>query len=112
MFKLFGGAQHKAFAAELVARLVKDLPPKLVLADRKALTANRITRMLERTYASVVAYQKQHRLGMFRRAAFANDFKWEMTSAGYPAAFVDMATECLVIELARANQAEPPAAGR
>ncbi|TFZ01975.1 hypothetical protein [Ramlibacter humi] len=105
MFQLFGGRKHREFVQELVRQLVLDLPPDRVLSDRRSMTVNRITRMLEKTYARAAGYERQHRLGMIRRAVFANDFKWELASAGYPGEFIDMVTEGLVVELTRARRA-------
>lgn len=108
MFKFLSSAPEKAFAGELAARLEKDVPPGQMLANMKSMSVNKITRMLERTYQSVANYQREHRLGMFKRAALANAFKWELKSRGYPEEFVDLATEGLVMELMKA--AGPPAA--
>ena len=108
MFKLFRSDAEKAFAADLASRLEKDVPPGQMLANMKGMSVNKITRMLERTYKDGIVYQRQHRLGMFRRAALANAFKWELKTRGYPDEFVDLATEGLVMELMKALKPDAP----
>src|SRR5207249_4448909 len=98
MLKFLSTAAEKDFVAGLVTKLKGALPPESIAAGRKAATVNRITRQLERTYETAAEYQAQHRLGMFRRAAFANHFKWELKNSGYSDEFVDVATEGLVME--------------
>jgi hypothetical protein len=101
----FGTALEKAFARELVERLVKDLPPALMTDRRNVLSVNKITKLLEKTYGSANAWQREHRIGFIKRAVLANAFKWELKNAGYPDDFTDMATEGLVVEITKATAA-------
>jgi hypothetical protein len=101
MLKLLSAAAEKAFAADLAARLEKDVPPGQMLANIGSMSVNRITRMLERTYQACAEYQKANSLGMIKRAVLANSFKWELKTRGYPDNFV-IATEGLVVELSKA----------
>ena len=103
-----GTAQEKAFARELVQRLVKELPPHLMESRRQVLSINKITRLLEKTYQSAGAYRREHGIGFIRRAVLANTFKWELKSSGYPDDFIDVATEGLVVEISKSGA--PPAA--
>ena len=111
MLKFLSAAAEKAFAAELAVRLEKDVPPGQMLANIGAMSVNRITRMLERTYQAGAEYQKTNGLGMFKRAILANSFKWELKTRGYPDNFVDIATEGLVVELSKAASGEAGKAG-
>jgi hypothetical protein len=101
----FGSAQEKAFARELVDRLAKELPPAMMASRRQVLSVNKITRLLEKTYQTVGAYQRENRVGFIKRAVLANTFKWELKNAGYPEDFVEVATEGLVIEISKATRA-------
>lgn len=102
MFNRLTGSREKAFAQELVAGLQKEIPPSLMAERRTALSVNRVSKLLERTYRSAAAYQQQHGIGFVRRAILANSFKWEMRSKAYPEDFIEVATEGLVVELSKA----------
>ncbi|RZI83569.1 MAG: hypothetical protein EOP38_12125 [Rubrivivax sp.] len=105
LFNLFSSAGEKEFAKELVKQLTREISPTL-MEKRKALSVNKITRLLERTYQMATAYQKDHRLGVIKRAVLANSFKWELKSNGYPDEFVDMATEGLVVTLSKVDKTQ------
>ena len=106
-----GFSRENAFARELATALAKELPPDVMENRRKLLSVNKITRQLERTYQRAADYQKEHRIGFIRRAALANAFRWELREVRYPADFIDVATEGLVVELSRARRAKGGAAG-
>lgn len=107
VFRIFSTVEEKSFARTLVQLLVKELPPALVDSRRKTLSVNKVTRLLERTYKAAAQYQREHRVGYFKRAILANSFKWELKAHDYPDDFIDLATEGLVVELSRALLAVP-----
>jgi len=112
-FFLFEGSMHffhflnfqkeKMFAAELVSQLVKEVPPDLMQKRRKSLSVNKVTRLLEKTYALVAKFQTENKMGFFRRSVFANAFRWELKNQNYPEDFATLATEGLVVALMKKN---------
>ncbi|MBC5763643.1 hypothetical protein [Ramlibacter albus] len=111
MLKFLSTEAEKEFVAGLVTKLKASLPPDSVAGAGKGATVNRITRQLEKTYETASDYQAERRLGFFRRAAFANHFKWELRNAGYSDEFIDVATEGLVMEMSKAAAKRPAAPG-
>ena len=101
---IFGPSRDSAFARQLAATLAKDLPPRLMEAQRGTMSVNRITRQLEKTYKAAADYQREQRIGFIRRAVLANGFRWELKNIGYPDDFVEVAIEGLVVELSRARK--------
>ncbi|HYF19373.1 MAG TPA: hypothetical protein VEA40_16020 [Ramlibacter sp.] len=101
----FGFSRENAFAKELAARLVRELPPTAMADRRKVLSVNKVTRLLERTYSQVAGWQRENRAGFIRRAVLANAFRWELKGSGYPDDFIDVATEGLVVEMTKARSA-------
>lgn len=99
--KLFNHSAEKALAHNLAIGLQKDLPPTLMEKQRKVLSVNKVTQLLEKTYQVAQDYQKNNKIGFVKRAILANSFKWELKSLGYPEDFIDMATEGLVMMLMR-----------
>ena len=90
-------------AHNLVAGLKKDLPPTLMEKQRKILSVNKITQILEKSYQMAREHQSNQRMGFIKKAVLANSFKWELRNLGYPENFIDMATEGLVIELSKSG---------
>ncbi len=97
----FRFSEDKAFAEQMATKLAKELPPGLMEKSSKALSVNKVTRLLEHTYQAATAHQAKTGMGFIRRAVLANSFKWNLRSKGYTDDFVDMATEGLVVELSR-----------
>lgn len=104
---LFDYSGEKELATRLSEGVVKELPANLMSERRKVLSVNKITRLLENTYAIAVEYQKQHKVGFIGRAVLANGFKWQLKSKNYPDDFVEMATEGLVVTMATARAGKP-----
>jgi hypothetical protein len=81
--------------------LARDLAPADTQEGVHRLSVNRATRLLERTIRRAGDQQAESQWGMVNRALVANAFKWELLNRGYSRAFADVATEGLVVELAR-----------
>ena len=96
MFKL----QHdKAQARELASIIAGQVSVKLLRDNRQALSVNKITRVLEKTFVQASAYQAAQRMGFVRRSLFANAFQWALKEQAYPQDFVVMATEGLLMAI-------------
>lgn len=92
---------EKEVAQRLVMELVAVLPIDLLEKQRKVISVNKITRVLEGIYLQAAQYRVAQSPGFFRQAVLANTFKWELKSRGYPESFIEVATEGLVVELAK-----------
>jgi hypothetical protein len=82
------------FAEDLASNLRKDVPRTLV--DGPVISINRVSVILERTYAKAVAFRDEKAFGFWGRSIFANAFRWKLIEIGYPEAFAKVATEGLV----------------
>ena len=110
ILRYFSFAAEKEFACILAQNLQKNLPSDFMETKGKAMSVNRITTLLERNNQAAVEYQQNFKMSFIRRAVLANAFKWELKSKNYPSAFVDMATESLVIKLSKAEMVVRPKA--
>lgn len=97
------GTRVQGFAGELAASIAKRYPPTLDLNIEKRPSVNRLTRIMEETCAKAVEYQIQHRLSWFAKARLGNAFRWELAERGYSKDFVELATEALVVSLAKSR---------
>lgn len=93
------------FAKGLAQEIAKKYPPALDQAKEKKVSHNRISRILEEAYAKAIAFHREKRLGVYRKAKLGNTFRWELTELGYSKEFVELATEGLVVYVARGDTA-------
>ena len=63
----------------------------------------RLTDILEETFAKAAAFQRENKLGWYRKAKLGNEFRWELKELGYDEKFVEVATEGLVVYVTRAS---------
>ncbi|MBI5333728.1 MAG: hypothetical protein HZB72_03930 [Burkholderiales bacterium] len=99
MFKFSG---DKQFAAELANQMARELAPKLLGEQKRVLSVNKVTKVVERACELAVAYQNEQKMGYLRRVMLANNFRWAAKDRGYGDDFVNLATESLAIALAKA----------
>lgn len=105
MPSIFNYTDERAFAAELVNHISSQLTPESLSSDTAGeLSVNKITRLLERIYKESEKHFQGRKMGVIRRSIFANAFKWGLTEKGYPGNFIDIATEGLVMEMAKAKK--------
>lgn len=102
-FQRFSFRLEKQLAIQLAQQLIKNLPPATVRDRLHTLSANRITRVLERVLAMLAEAPGADR-GVLARAVLANQFRWALRDAGYSPEFIDIAVEALVVEALRNNR--------
>jgi hypothetical protein len=106
---LFSTRQINTFARELADTLAKRYPPALDVNPERKISANRLTKVLEDTFARAVEFQREHKLGLFGKAKLGNEFKWQLKELGYTENFIEVATEGLMVYITRG--AAPSASG-
>jgi hypothetical protein len=105
MFKnIFSNKEIDDFAKSLAASIAKRYPPSLDTAPGRKVSVNRVTRVFEETLAKAEEYNRTHKLGVYKKARLGNTFKWELKELGYSEKFIDLATEGLIVYLARKPQ--------
>ena len=102
---LFGSVSSKGvdqFAKELAQDIAKRYPPQMDKgsAERK-ISQKRLSTILEDAFSRAVDFRDQHRLGVYKKARLGNTFRWELEELGYTKEFIDLATEGLVVYIAR-----------
>lgn len=99
--KLFGRRSTQDFARSLAADIAKRYPPHLDSQPGKRPSVNRMTRIVEDTCKKAVEFQGERQLGWLGKATLGNAFAWELRELGYQKDFVDLATEAVIVTLAR-----------
>ena len=91
-----------ALAATMARDLAKRVPPAGIGADGKKAAAKQ-----KRTHNLVLRqahdYARGNKLNVYTKARLANQFKWALSEAGYPKAFVDTMTFELAAVVAAAE---------
>lgn len=109
LLSIFSSREIDDMAHSLVQDLVKRYPPSLDKPGARKLSVARITRILEDLYGRAARFHQERRLGLYKKARLSNTFKWAMKEQGYSDAFIEMATEGLVVYMTRkaSPEAEP-----
>jgi hypothetical protein len=84
-------------AKELAQSVAKRYPPALDNTAEKKISVNRITKVLEETFARAAKFKTEKKLGVYGKARLGNTFRWELKELGYSEKFVEIATEGLLV---------------
>lgn len=88
IFEWFDTREGDELAAEIVTELVKRVPPStLPVKDKNA--AIRLRNTHDAIFARAAKYARMHRLNVYKKARFANQFRWALKDAGYPPEFIE-----------------------
>ena len=96
---MFNFKNDQVQARELAQGISTQVSVTLLRDNRKLLSVNKITRVLEKAFLQAASYQAQQRMGFVRRSLFAHTFQWGLKELAYPPDFVVMATEGLVVAI-------------
>ena len=91
------GAKVDEFARALAQELVRYLPPA---PGPKGPTPKQIYISCETVFAKALAFKKEHKLGIYKKARLGNTFGWELKALGYDAPFAEEVTQRLVLYIA------------
>ena len=103
--KLFSRSRIDEFAKTLAQDIAKRYPPAIANNPEQMISQNRLSSILEETFGKAADFQRQERLGWFKRAKLVNEFQWELKEIGYDKKFVDLATEGLLVYVTRGTGA-------
>jgi hypothetical protein len=105
IFDWFDTREGDGLAREIVAELIKRVPPTTLPAkDKKA--AIRLRNTHDAVFARAGKFARTHKLNVYKKARFANQFKWALKDVGYPPEFIESWTYELatVVTLASARR--------
>ncbi len=105
ILKSLRGPDVDAFAKKLANELSSRYPAAVEKSPQKRISVNRITRLLEETFAQAETFKNEHRLGWIKKAKLGNSFRWELKELGYSEEFIEVATEGLIVYVTRKSDA-------
>ena len=89
------------FAKSLAQDVAKRYPPAIANNPAQMVSQKRLTVILEEAFGRAAEFNRENRLGWYKKAKLGNEFRWELKELGYDEKFVDVATEGLVVYLTR-----------
>jgi hypothetical protein len=104
LFTKTSGKEVEAFAEGLAESLAKRYPPAMDAAEKRKVSANRLTKILEDALGKAAAFQSEKQLGWYKKAAFGNAFRWKLKDLGYSERFIEVATEGLIVYISRKQE--------
>ena len=109
IFGWFDCTQVNAFADELVADLVKRVPPPVIESPAKK-TVERLKRTSDMVFTRTQAFAREARPNLYKKAQLGNRVKWALREAGYPEEFIDALTYELVTVVTLYSRRKPASA--
>ena len=103
LFGSVSGKQVDQFAKSLAQELAQRYPPAIEKGSERKLSQKRLTSILEDAISKAVAFQSEHKLGVYKKARLGNTFRWELEELGYSKKFIETATEGLIVYISRAK---------
>jgi hypothetical protein len=88
LFDWFDTREGDSLAREIVSELIKRVPPSTLPAKDKK-TATRLRNTHDAVFARAGKFARTHKLNVYKKARFANQFKWALKDAGYPQEFIE-----------------------
>ena len=87
-FGWFDTQEGDELVQAIVDELVKRVPPATLPAkDKKAAIKLRNTH--DAVFSRAGKFARTHKLNVYKKARFANQFRWALRDAGYPPEFVE-----------------------
>lgn len=105
LFGSVSGKQVDEFAKSIARDLAQRYPPALEKGSERKLSQKRLTAILEEALGKAVAFQIEHKLGVYKKARLGNTFRWELKELGYSDKFIEVATEGLIVYISRGQSA-------
>ena len=91
------------FAKSLAQGVAKRYPPAIANNPAQMVSQQRLTGILEEAFTHAAEFNRENRLGWFKKAKLGNEFRWELKELGYDEKFVGEATDSLIASLTRGS---------
>jgi hypothetical protein len=88
------------FAIELARELFKRCPPDKSGGNQSAMT---VAKAVDDVCNRAAEFQREKRLGMYRKARLGTEFKMQLREMGYESEFVDELTGRMLIKMSRTD---------
>jgi len=99
LLQIFNTKELEEFATKLAEDLGRRFPPASEARTDPG-AKNQLNVILEGLGARAIRFQKERKLGIYKKAKLGNVFKWKLREMGYSDGFAERATKEIVTRLA------------
>jgi hypothetical protein len=101
ILKFFSTRTVTEFAKSLAQDVAKRYPPAIANNPAQMVSQKRLSGILEEAFTRAAEFNRENKLGWYKKAKLGNEFKWELKEMGYDEKFIDVATEGLIVYVTR-----------
>ncbi|MGP1678107.1 MAG: hypothetical protein ACTS6J_13230 [Burkholderiales bacterium] len=84
-------------AKSLAQDVAKRYPPAIANNPAQMVSQKRLSDILEEAFGRAAEFNRENKLGWYRKAKLGNAFRWELKELGYDEEFIDVASEGLIV---------------
>ena len=106
MLEFFSTRKVTEFAKSLAQGVAKRYPPAIANNPAQMVSQKRLSGILEEAFTNAAKFNRENRLGWYKKAKLGNEFRWELKEMGYDEKFIDVATEGLIVYVTRGPSAK------
>jgi hypothetical protein len=101
MLEFFSTHKVTAFAKSLAQDVAKRYPPAIANNPTQMVSQKRLSGILEEAFTRAAEFNRENKLGWYKKAKLGNEFRWELKELGYDQKFIEVATEGLIVYVTR-----------
>ena len=99
---IFRVAELKQAAAQLAQDFSRRLPPDAITPKNRK-DATKIASAVDELYRRAAKFQRDSRLGFFKRSWFCNALEWRLREAGYSQDFIKLLIRDMLVYMVRSS---------
>ncbi len=101
ILEFFSSRKVTEFAKSRAQDVAKRYPPANANNPAQMVSQKRLSGILEEAFTRAAEFNRENRLGWYKKAKLGNEFRWELKELGYDQKFIEGATEGLIVYVTR-----------
>lgn len=106
ILEFFSTRKVTDFAKALAQDVAKRYPAAIANNPAQMVSQKRLSGILEEAFTRAAEFNREYKLGWYKKSKLANEFKWELKELGYDEKFIHVATEGLLVYVTRGPSAK------
>ena len=97
ILEFFSSRKVTEFAKSLAQDVAKRYPPAIANNPAQMVSQKRLSGILEEAFTRAAEFNRENKLGWYKKAKLGNEFRWGLKELGYDQKFIEVATEGLIV---------------
>ena len=97
ILEFFSTRKVTEFAKSLAQDVAKRYPPAIANNPAQMVSQKRLSGILEEAFTRAAEFNRENKLGWYKKAKLGNEFRWGLKELGYDQKFIEVATEGLIV---------------